>query len=416
MEDSGTSVALSRFEKSLIEAGFRRRTIAQHLDDTEEFLAYLKHANAAPDTATPEQVAAYLQARLQRYRRKHVRSPDHLPEWQRLRASGICRFLASVQGCWPPASVATDERGKHLGALLLEYRQALIQQRALSPRTIIGHTAEARRFLEWLPGAHSSDALSKLTIAEVDRYVKIRSAGIARSTLKLRCHYIRSLLRFLHATGRIARDLAAGLIGPTLYRFEGIPSTLRPEQIDTILAAARRSRSPAALRDYAMLMLLARYGLRAGEVCRLRLEDIDWRSEQLWVLHSKTGTRTSLPLLADVGQALLDYVRRGRPPSKEREVFLRLSAPRGAFMTNNALYCVLRRHLSRTGLRLTGRRGPHLFRHSRAASLLRAGVSLSAIGNLLGHRDSASTAAYLKLADQELRSVALALPVPDISR
>jgi integrase/recombinase XerD len=416
MEDCAASLVLSRFEKSLIEAGFRRRTIAQHLDYTEEFLAYLQQAHATPETATPEHVAAYLQARLQRYRRKHLCSPDHLSEWQRLRASGIYRFLKSVQGCWPPASAATDERGTHLEALLLEYRQVLTQQRALSPRTIIGHTAEARHFLHWLPGAHPLDTLSKLTIADVDRYVKIRSAGIARSTVKLRCQCIRSLLRFLHGRGRIARDLAAGLIGPTLYRFEGIPSTIRPEQIDTILAAARRGRSPAAFRDYAMLILLARYGLRAGEVCRLRLEDIDWRSEQLWIRHSKTGARTSLPLLADVGQALLDYIRRGRPPSKEREVFLRLSAPRGAFVTNNALYCVLRRHLSRTGLRLSGRRGPHLFRHARAASLLRAGVSLSAIGNLLGHRDEASTATYLKLADQELRSVALALPVPDVSR
>jgi len=164
-----------------------------------------------------------------------------------------------------------------------------------------------------------------------------------------------------------------------------------------------------------MLLLLATYGLRAGEVRRLQLQDIDWRREQLWIQHSKTGARSCLPLLHPVGQALLEYIRSARPSCKDREVFIRLTAPRCAFLTNSTLYCVLRRQLAQVGIRLNGKRGPHIFRHARAASLLRSGVPLKTIGDVLGHRSTASTAEYLKLADRELRAVALSIPLPEIA-
>jgi len=409
------SLLLSRFEQHLIGAGFTRPTIARHLDCTEKFQCYLRQADVASEAATPKHVSQHLHAQLQSYRRKHRCSPDSLFTWRHLHGAGIRRFLAFVQGRWPPPSMAVDKRGREVEVMLAAYEQLMRERRALAATTIVGHLAEARRFFEWLPGPRPSKALSKLTIGDVDRYIKSRSAGITRATVKLRCNNTRCLLRFLHGTGRIPRDLAASLMGPTLYRFEGIPSTIRPEQIDAILAGARKDRSAAGVRDYAILLLLATYGLRAGEVCRLQLGDIDWRGEQLWIRHSKTGARSCLPLLRSVGQAILDYVRRARPPSKAREVFLRLNAPRGAFMTNTALYCLLRRHMTRTGLRLNGKRGPHVFRHARAASLLRAGVPLKTIGDLLGHRSVSSTAEYLKLDDQELRNVALPLPLPEVS-
>lgn len=411
---SQDSSFLSRFEQHLIGSGFTRRIVAHHLDCTETFLSYLQEAGVAAEAVTPEHLSRYLRAQLQRYRRKHGRSPISLTSWRHLQSSGIHKFLVFVQGRWPPAPAATNDHERSICSLLNEFEQALHERRALATSTIVGQVEEARRFLHWLPG-ESAAALSKLEIRDVDRYIKTRAAGIARSTCRSLSNKIRSLLRFLHTTGRIPRDLAAGVIAPTRYRFEGIPSTIEPEQIRTILASVRKDRSPRGLRNYAILLLLATYGLRAGEARRLQLQDIDWRGERLWIQHSKTGARSCLPLLPFVGQALLDYIRRARPPCKDREVFIRLNAPRCAFLTNSTLYCVLRRQLAQVGIRLNGKRGPHIFRHARAASLLRSGVSLKTIGDVLGHRSTSSTAEYLKLADQELRAVALAIPLPEVA-
>jgi integrase len=217
-------------------------------------------------------------------------------------------------------------------------------------------------------------------------------------------------MRFLHASGRIARDVAPSVIAPTLYAFEAIPSALRPEQICAVLKTTRKDRSPKGLRDYAILMLLSTYGLRAGEVTQLCLDDIDWRADRFWVRHTKTGSQSVLPLLPAVGEALLDYLRRGRPKTDAREIFIRACAPYRAFHDGSSLYTPIRRRLEAAGVQPIGKRGPHTFRHARAISLLRAAMPVKTIGDLLGHRSVASMTPYLKLATEELRAVALEIP------
>jgi integrase/recombinase XerD len=161
------------------------------------------------------------------------------------------------------------------------------------------------------------------------------------------------------------------------------------------------------VRNYAILLLLATYGLRAGEVVRLRLEDIDWCQECLHVRQSKTGRSTVLPLLVPVGNAILAYLRDGRPPTDAREVFLRAQAPVRPFRQGSSLYAIVARRLPKAGIHPAGKRGPHTFRHARAVGLLRAAVPLKTIGDLLGHTATASTAIYLKLATEDLREVGL---------
>lgn len=406
---------LARFEQQLFGSGFTRQVVAHHLDTTEPFLRYLQQGGVAASGATPRHVSQYLDAQLQRYRRKHSRSPRSMISWHYWHTTGIHSFLRFIQGRWPPPPTPANRRERAIQRILTEYEQVQRASRALTAATIVGHVYEARRFLYWLPGQDIAASLTKLTICDVDRYMKARAAGYARATCKLACNNLRSLLRFLHDGGRISCDLTASLLAPRLYRYEGIPSRISGEQIRTLLADARRDRSPRGLRNYAMLMLLAVYGLRAGEVCRLQLRDIDWRGERLWIRHTKTGGESYLPLLPSVGHAILGYVQHARPRCKDPEVFIRLSGPRGAFSANTALYSMLRRQMARLGIRLTGKRGSHVFRHARAASLLRAGVPLKTIGDLLGHRSASSTAVYLKLDDQELRNVALPLPLPEVS-
>ena len=176
------------------------------------------------------------------------------------------------------------------------------------------------------------------------------------------------------------------------------------------MEAARQDCSPIGRRDYAFLMLLATYGLRAGEIVALRLEDIDWQKEILRVRHSKTGTVSELPLLREPGEAVLSYLEKARPESKRREVFLQLQAPYQAYKSGSILNCVIGARLKMAGITPRSRKGPHAFRHARAVSLLRGAVPLKIIGDVLGHRSAESTAVYLKLATEDLRAVGLNIP------
>jgi integrase len=221
---------------------------------------------------------------------------------------------------------------------------------------------------------------------------------------------LRGVLRYLHGSGRMPTDLADAIEGPPIYALEGIPSTIRREDIDRVLEAARRDRTPRGRRDYAILMLLSTYGLRGGEIIALRLSDIDWRHERLRIRHAKTGAYSELPLLRGPADALLDYLKHGRPETPYREVFLRALAPYRPLSRGSVLHAVVGRRLQAVGVALTGKRGTHVMRHSRAVSLLSGGVSIKVIGDVLGHRSERSTAVYLKLASDDLRAVALDLP------
>ena len=161
------------------------------------------------------------------------------------------------------------------------------------------------------------------------------------------------------------------------------------------------------LRDYAILLLLSTYGMRDGEIRNLRLDDIDWRNETLRVRHSKTSGFSFLPLMEPVGEALLDYLREGRPETEAREIFTRTRAPYRPLVR---IYSEVRRRLDAAGVRPNGKCGPHTFRHARAISLLRASVPRKVIGDLLGHRSTEATIPYLKLATEDLRAIALEIP------
>ena len=210
--------------------------------------------------------------------------------------------------------------------------------------------------------------------------------------------------------GVVPNDLSQAVSGPMLYKFDDIPRAFSEEQVKAMLDTARRDKTPSGLRDHAILMLLATYGLRAGEVVRLRLDDIDWRAEKLRIHQSKTGNELFLPLLPAVGNALLKYLRRGRPQTEMREVFLRARAPLGPFARGASLYPVIQLRLQQAGIQVQGRHGAHAFRFARAVSLLRAAVPLKSIGDLLGHRSAESTGVYLRLATEDLRAISIDVP------
>lgn len=374
----------------------------------KRFLDYLTRSGLSVESVQLSEVERYLAAlRLcRRFRNRRGRATNGL---RKLHRSAIHMLLRFVHGEWPVVKTPTSERELLHRQIVSEYDAWMSDLRGLAAETRADRCAEARRFIKWLD-ENGKDELAAIAVADIDDYVRQHGASVRRTTCKGMTVKLRSFLRHLHFSRRTDRDLSTAVIGPTLYAFEGIPSALQVEDVKKVLQATRSDRSPIGRRDYAILMLLTTYGLRAGEITTLCLEDIDWQRSVLRVRHSKTGAHSELPLLPGPGDAILDYLRRGRPDTTLRELFMRSRAPYRGFVTGSSLYTPMRRRLTAAGVSPPGKKGPHAFRHARAVSLLRSAVPLKVIGDVLGHQSVDSTAAYLKLATEDLRAVALEIP------
>lgn len=401
---------------SLVRLGDQLRTEKYHPQivnrwtaGARHFLEYLRRRSTSIDRARPCHVAGYLRVEQQRYRRRHHHPPPTISGWRNSHTGGIHMLLRLVHGEWPPAQPASA-RDRFQAALLDGYVSWERERRGLAEITCNGRRDEARRFLTWLDSQRRATELQHVTVSDVDAYVADRGAGLRRVSLSGVTIDLRSFCRYLYATGRTPRDLSAAIIGPHVYADEAIPSALHAEDIARTLAVTRRDRSPLGRRDYAILLLLARYGMRAGEVTALKLSDLDWRHDRLRVFHAKTGVVSELPLIGEVGNAILDYLQHGRPSVTFREVFIRTRAPYRPFRSGSSLYSSIRHRLDAAGVATMGRKGPHAFRHARAVTLLRAAVSTKHIGDILGHRSAQSTRVYLKLATEDLRAICLDVP------
>jgi site-specific recombinase XerD len=209
-------------------------------------------------------------------------------------------------------------------------------------------------------------------------------------------------------SGRTSRDLSASV--PTICKYRHIvpPTFLRSEEVERILAKTDRSTSTGR-RDYAILLLLARLGLRAGEIIALELDDILWRTGEI-VVHGKGKIVDRLPLLSEIGDALVTYLRKDRGSSASRRVFLRRWAPRVGLTGPAAIGHIVRRALARADVHRSGRGAAHLFRHGLATKMIRRGASMAEIAELLRHRSQTSTAIYTQVSFEALRAVALPWP------
>jgi integrase len=219
---------------------------------------------------------------------------------------------------------------------------------------------------------------------------------------------LRSFLRFLTMRGITHRDFSAGLPKVRVQRDAQIPSVWPPELIEKLLQAVDRS-SPRGKRDYAILLLACRLGLRVGDIRTLQLDDLNWSESRITITQSKTHAPLYLPLTEDVGQALIDYLKSGRPETGRREVFLKLQSPIGPFAQNNNLHQIVAywRRLAGIFFQSPRRCGLHSLRHSLATRLLREGRPLETISSIMGHETSESTRIYAKADVEGLRSAAL---------
>jgi site-specific recombinase XerD len=220
---------------------------------------------------------------------------------------------------------------------------------------------------------------------------------------------LRSFLRFARYRGEITLDLATCVPAVASWSLSTLPKSLPPAQVEQVLAHACERSTAVGRRDYAILLLLARLGLRGGEVCNLVLEDIDWDSSRI-AIRGKGDRVARLPMPADVGKAIAAYLQNGRPRvSGDRRLFLRVRAPLTGFKAQGSVGSVVKHALQRAKID-SPRKGSHQFRHTLATTMLQKGSSLSEIGEVLRHRSPDTTAIYAKVDLLSLRSLALPWP------
>ncbi|MFC1707289.1 site-specific integrase [Planctomycetota bacterium] len=295
-----------------------------------------------------------------------------------------------------------DELSRVMG----EYERFCVEALRLSPVTMRGRGRCVSRFLMYLASRGTPD-VGTITIGTVSGFVGSQCHLMPR-TLALLASNLRSFLRFLSMKGLVPAALVNRVPRIRIQHDARIPDVWRAEHVASLLATVDRG-SPLGRRDYAILLLAARLGLRVGDIRDLRLEDLRWDEARIERLQAKTGTPVVLPLTEEIGQALIAYLQDGRPPSTRREVFLRHLAPFGPFERTNSLHYIIDKYRRLAGIKLprAARRGLHSLRHTVATRLLEAGVPLEAISGVMGHVSSESTRIYTKVDLAALRSAAL---------
>lgn len=287
-----------------------------------------------------------------------------------------------------------------------EYRRYLLQERGLAKTSMVNYVPFAEQLLSDRFGQSAMDP-SELTAQDVTKFLQDRARQLSPGRAKLLVTALRSFLRYLRHHGEISIDLAGCVPPVAAWSFSTVPKFLPAGTVQRILDQCERD-SPDGKRNYAVLLLLARLGLRACEIVALSLDDIDWDNGRI-TIRCKGGRWAQLPLPADVGEAIATYLRTGRPRCVCRHVFLRHRAPLRGFGDSITVSTIVRRALIRAGID-SARKGAHLFRHTLATDLLREGASLDEIGELLRHRSPNTTALYAKVDLTALRTLALPWP------
>jgi site-specific recombinase XerD len=304
------------------------------------------------------------------------------------------RFLQRLEE--PPAAISP------YADKIKAFADFMKRERGLSPVTIRNRCWLIPRFLNRL--GRSDDSLGEITAQRIDEILQemIREGHYARVSIQSMAGEVRAFFRYAETRGWCCQGLAACIRGPRLFAQVSLPTGPSAEEVQHLLAMTEGDR-PVQIRDRAILLLLAIYGLRAGEVNRLRLEDFDWERELLTVMSSKTQRPRTYPLIRSVGDAVLRYLREVRPRTPHRELFLTLLAPIRPL--RHALWRIVATRLRSVNGSLR-HYGPHALRHACAARLLAQGLSLKEIGDHLGHVDPEATRIYAKVDLVGLRQVA----------
>jgi integrase/recombinase XerD len=280
----------------------------------------------------------------------------------------------------------------------------LVEERGLRPASVDSYRFYLDRFEAYLQriGVTSIRQLSPVILSAF--IVERANAGLAKSTVRGSAGALRVFLRYAYRQRILASDLSASVGWPQVYRLSTIPRSISWDDVNRVLAGVDR-RSIVGRRNYAILLLLVTYGLRGREIAALTVDDIDWKRERLAIPERKAGHSTAFPLSTVVGEAIVDYLRHGRPATTDRHMFFRAVAPWRP-IGSAAVSSLARSYLLKAGVDVP-RPGSHTLRHSAVQRLIDANFDLKTIGDFVGHRSARSTEIYAKVAVEALREVAL---------
>jgi integrase/recombinase XerD len=352
--------------------GYSPRTARDHGYVLAQLSRWVAAEHISPEQLTEPVLARFADARQRKgYRR-----------WRSRRSLQLLVDYLRRAGAIPPGGPEPDGP---LEMLLGAYRRYLVTERGLATSTVEARMGVARRFLDSRVTA-AGLGLETVTAGDVTGFLLAQAGAVKPMTSPLRC-----LLRFLFLAGLVPGDLAGAVPAAASPRLASLPKAVDSATVAALLTSCDRGR-PAGERDFAILTLLARLGLRAGEVAALQLDDIDWRAGTI-VVRGKGARLDQLPLPPDVGEAIAFYLRHGRPASRCRAVFLRACGP-DAPMTGHCVAMVSRSASRRAGLPVVG---AHRLRHTAATEMLRHGATLAQVAEVLRHHSEDTTAIYAKV-------------------
>ena len=304
-----------------------------------------------------------------------------------------------------PKVACKNDKSK-LGHILRDYAHYLKYERGLSPATLKNYLPTIRCFLSQ-KFRKGKIMLRNLTPTDISKFVFSQTKVYSLRRVQLITTALRSFCRFLRFRGDIKSDLAATVPTVADRRQLELPKYLPADDINKLIESCDRTR-PTGIRDYAMLLLMARLGLRAGEMLNLTLDDINWQAGVI-TIHGKTGRQELLPIPRDVGQALARYLKKARPKCTSRRLFLRTKAPFRGLARDGCVCSVVRYACRRVGIS-PPHQGAHLLRHSLATRMLREGASMTDIAEILRHRSAATTEIYAKVDLKSLSELAKSWP------
>jgi integrase/recombinase XerD len=383
---------LNSFSQQLNSKGYTRDTARYQIRMVAAFSKWLQSKSITVTEIENEHAECFLGQRTQRARRGDASILNCMLDMLRLEGVAAKR-LSPVK----PTPVED---------MTAQFARYLRQERGLASSTIVHYARLVRSFLFDQYSAEPVDC-SSLTLHHVVDFVQRQAKVLPQKEAQFLTTALRSFFQYARYQGFMQSDLAVAVPTVPSWSMSGIPKAIPLVHIELVLSSCNRT-TVGGRRDYAILLLLARLGLRAGEIVSLKLDDIDWHNGCITV-RGKGGSYCQLPLPIDVGEAVADYLKNGRPKHSSRSLFLRETAPIAGFRDQQAIGSVVRRALARAGIDAP-RKGGHQFRHALATDMLRRGASLEEIGEILRHRLPSTTAIYAKVDLVALRELAMPWP------
>lgn len=396
LRDRPNGTLLEGFTKELCQEGYARITARRYIRAAEHFLCW-RELEGIP-------ILSLSQKHLERFGRHLDQCQCHLfgTRCRRELRNGsrlFFKYLRSANIITSTAIASTPPDP----ILLTEFYHWMRQQRGTSDVTLNNYSHSLRLWLK----RHGEDP-AKFDAQSLRQFVLDRSQQSGLPTAKTCVTALRMFLRFLISKGKCATGLDAAIPVLAQYRLSTLPRYIQPKEVERVIASCNLN-TPKGKRDRAILLLLARLGLRAGDIVRLSLRDIDW--EGAWVYVSgKSRRQDRLPLTQEVGQAIVDYIQYGRPQTETDVIFIRCRAPLCGFSSPVAISNIVARAMNEAGVICRGRGAAHVLRHSVATSMLRQGASLQDIATILRHRSTETTEIYAKVDFDSLREIAQPWP------